>query len=243
MRILLTNDDGIHAEGLKVLAEWARTKGEVMIFAPKYEQSAKSHAIEIHAPFEVLPTEHSSGLPAYSVCSTPADCVRFAVLGMHEKFDLVISGINRGLNIGRDIIYSGTVSAVFEAAALGIKGIALSTEPKSFEDAKAHLNAVWDYLTAHRLLEKGDIYNINIPCDTNGRIHITRQGGPYYSDDFPCIGGNMYRPTGKSIYKEGHDPHLDTDVALHGGISISPLTIDRTDLKAFDALLKEDSND
>jgi 5'-nucleotidase len=243
MRILLTNDDGIHAEGLKVLAEWARTKGEVMIFAPKYEQSAKSHAIQIHAPFEAKQVEHASGLPAWSIDSTPADCVRFAVLGLRERFDLVISGINRGLNIGRDIIYSGTVSAAFEAASLGIKGIALSTEPKSFDDAKAHLNAVWDFLTAHGLLEKGDVYNINIPCDTDGKIHITRQGGPYYSDDFPCIGNNMYRPTGKSIYSEGHDPHLDTDVTLHGGISISPLTYDRTDFKAFGSLLKEQTND
>ncbi len=236
MRILLTNDDGIHAEGLKVLAEWARTKGEVMIFAPKYEQSAKSHAIQIHAPFEVKKADHASGLPAYSVDSTPADCVRFAVLGMHEQFDLVISGINRGLNIGRDIIYSGTVSAVFEAASLGIKGIALSTEPKSFDDAKAQLDAVWDYVQAHRLLEKSDVYNINIPCNTHGRIYLTRQGGPYYSDDFPCIGNDMYRPTGKSIYAEGSDPHLDTDVTLHGGISVSPLTIDRTDWNAFEAL-------
>ncbi len=236
MRILLTNDDGIHAEGLRVLAEWARTKGEVMIFAPKYEQSAKSHAIEIHAPFEVTRVVHTSGLPAYSVDSTPADCVRFAILGMHESFDLVISGINRGLNIGRDIIYSGTVSAAFEAASLGIKGIAISTEPQSFEDAKAHLDAVWDYLTERRLLEKNDVYNINIPCGTHGKISITRQGGPYYSDDFPCLGNNMYRPTGKSIYTEGNDPQLDTDVTLHGGISISPLTIDRTDWKAFEAL-------
>ena len=239
MRILLTNDDGIHAEGMRVLLDWARTIGDVTVAAPKCEQSAKSHAIEIHKPFEVKRVDMGHAITGYSVDSTPADCVRFAILGLHEKFDLVISGINRGLNIGRDIIYSGTVAAVFEAAALGTKGIALSTQPSSFDSARAHLDRVWAYVQDQRLLEKGDIYNINIPDPTDGRIHITRQGGPYYSDDFLPIGNDMYRPTGKSIYEEGSDAHLDTDVTLHGGISISPLTVDRTDRKVFDALSGE----
>jgi len=236
MKILITNDDGIHAEGLRVLLDWARTIGDVTVAAPKFEQSAKSHGIEIHKPFEAMRADMGEGITAWSVDSTPADCVRFAVLGLHEHFDLVISGINRGLNIGRDIVYSGTVGAIFEAAALGTKGIAFSTQPSSFDSAAAQLGRVWKYVQEHRLLEKSDVFNINIPDPTDGHIHITRQGGPYYSDDFLPIGSNMYRPTGKSIYQEGFDPHLDTDVTLHGGISISPLTIDRTDWKAFSTL-------
>ena len=236
MRILLTNDDGIHAEGMRVLIDWAKTIGEVAVYAPKVEQSAKSHAIEIHKPFRVTKAALHDGSEGYAVESTPADCVRFAILGRHEKFDLVISGVNRGLNIGRDIIYSGTVAAAFEASALGVKALALSTEPGSFEDVKTHLSGVWSLIESKRLLEKADILNINIPHGTSGRICLTHQGGPYYSDDFPHIGEDMYRPTGKSIHEDQKDFSLDTDATLNGHISVSPLTIDRTDWRAYEAI-------
>ena len=148
MRILLTNDDGIHAEGMKVLMDWAKTIGEIVVYAPKVEQSAKAHAIEIHKPFEAKQVELHDGSTGWAVDSTPADCVRFAVLGRKETFDLVISGVNRGLNIGADINYSGTVSAAFEAALLGVKAMAVSTEPKGFETARSHLPAVWERIQA-----------------------------------------------------------------------------------------------
>ena len=119
MRILITNDDGINAKGLLPLAQWAQRLGDVTVIAPKVEQSGKSHGIEIHKAFEVKKVDFAPGIEAYSVDSTPADCVRIAILGMKKQFDLVISGINRGLNIGRDTIYSGTVGAIFEANALG----------------------------------------------------------------------------------------------------------------------------
>ena len=121
MKILLTNDDGICAEGLKHLVKWAKTLGEVTVFAPKTQQSAKSHSINIHGTYEVTKTDIFGGIEAYSVDSTPADCVRVAVLGMKKQFDLVISGINCGPNLGADIHYSGTVAACFEAALLGIR--------------------------------------------------------------------------------------------------------------------------
>ena len=126
MRILITNDDGYSAEGIRALALWATKLGEVTVIAPKVEQSGKSHAIDFTRPIEIKEVDEIPGVRTVYVDSTPADCVRFAVLGRKEKFDLVISGINRGLNIGRDIIYSGTVAAVFEAAALGTKGTRLS---------------------------------------------------------------------------------------------------------------------
>ena len=236
MKILLTNDDGIHAEGMKVLMNWAKTLGEVSVFAPRIEQSAKAHAIEIHKPFEVKKTLLADGSEGFAVDSTPADCVRFAVLGRREKFDLVISGVNRGLNIGRDIMYSGTVAAAFEAANLGVKALSVSTEPASFEDAALHLNRVWDYIQERGLLEKTDILNVNIPCGTNGKILITRQGGPYYSDDFPAIGNDLYRPTGRSIHEDRGDFTLDTDATLNGYITITPLTVDRTDYRAYESI-------
>lgn len=233
LKILLTNDDGIWAEGMQVLMEFACGIGDVTVAAPKTEQSGRSHAIELHKAFEVLPVEMPGCAEAYSVDSTPADCVRYAVLGLHKNFDLVISGVNRGLNVGRDIIYSGTVGAAFEAAALGAKALSISTEPSSFDCARRNLSRIWRFMQDKHLLEKAEIWNINIPGRLTGDILITRQGGPYYSDDFPSAGENMVRPQGKSIYTYTGDFSLDTDAALNGHISLTPLTIDRTDLRAF----------
>ena len=237
MRICITNDDGIQGEGLRILAEWAKKLGEVVIYAPKVEQSAKSHAIEIHKPFEMKRTEHSTGLEAWAVDSTPADCVRLAILGRHEKFDLVFSGINRGLNIGQDIIYSGTVSAAFEAAALGAKAIALSTDFDSFASAEQHLDAVWDYVTRRDLLHKSNVWNINIPLHTTGEICITRQGGSYYSDAFEPQDNDLYLPVGMCVWQNTEDETLDTNAVLHHKrISVTPLTFNRTDWSVYNSL-------
>lgn len=239
MKICITNDDGIRSEGLLRLVQWANKLGDVYVFAPKVEQSAKSHAVEIHKAFEVKPAEVPGAVKAYAVDSTPADCVRFAVLGLHEKFDLVISGVNRGLNIGQDIIYSGTVSAAMEAVALGTNALALSTEPETFDVAFAHLDRVWEYISANDLYSKSRLWNVNIPMNTTGEICITRQGGPYYSDDFGPEENDMYRPLGKAVYAPTENSDFDTDCTLRDrGISMSPLTIDRTDWKAFAALKK-----
>ena len=237
MKICITNDDGIRSEGLQRLVQWAQTLGEVYVYAPKVEQSAKSHVLEIHKPFEAKTDEVAGAVKAWAVDSTPADCVRFAVLGQHEHFDLVISGINRGLNIGQDIMYSGTCSAAMEAVALGINALALSTEPQTFDDAVAQLDSVWAYITEHDLYGKARLWNVNIPLNTTGEIRITRQGGPYYSDDFAPEGNDMYRPMGKEIYAPAAHSEFDTDCVLRDRcISLSPLTVDRTDWKAYTAL-------
>ena len=237
MKICITNDDGIRSEGLQRLVQWAQKLGEVYVYAPKVEQSAKSHAVEIHKPFEAKTDEVPGAVKAWAVDSTPADCVRFAVLGQHEHFDLVISGINRGLNIGQDIMYSGTCSAAMEAVALGINALALSTEPQTFDDAVAQLDSVWAYITEHDLYGKARLWNVNIPLNTTGEIRITRQGGPYYSDDFAPEANDMYRPMGKEIYAPAAHSEFDTDCVLRDRcISLSPLTVDRTDWKAYTAL-------
>ena len=236
MRILITNDDGIYASQLIPLVQWAQKLGEVTVAAPKVEQSGKSHGIEIHKCFEAKQVDLVPGVTAWAVDSTPADCVRFAILGLHQEFDLVISGINRGLNIGSDIMYSGTVAAVFEAANLGVKAIALSTEPHCYEGVVQHMDRVWDYVTERKLLEQHPIYNINIPAPA-GEIRITRQGGPYYSDDFIPQENDMYLPRGKDVFKESGNMDIDTDATLRGGfISVMPLTISRTDMVMFEKL-------
>ena len=100
MRILVTNDDGIRAPGIEILANWARKIGDVTVVAPKVEQSAKSHSINIHTAFEVKKVSWLDGIDCYSVDSSPSDCIRFAYNGLNMEFDLVLSGINRGFNVG-----------------------------------------------------------------------------------------------------------------------------------------------
>ena len=100
MRILITNDDGIFAPGIKLLAEWAKTIGEVTVVAPKVEQSGMSHAIQFVHPIEIKKVDLIDGVEAWQMDSTPADCVRFGIIGLNRQYDLVLSGINRGVNVG-----------------------------------------------------------------------------------------------------------------------------------------------
>ncbi len=232
MRILIVNDDSISSPVLKPLALWAKKLGDVTVVVPKFEQSGKSHGIELHKPFEVMQVDFAEGIEAWTVDSTPADCVRYAVLGMHREFDLVISGINKGYNMGIDILYSGTAGAIFEAAALNIPAIALSTDPKTFEPALSQLDTVYNFFVQHDLMKKWSLYNVNFPLEPKG-IRITRQGGPMYSDNFPDIGNHMVMPTGVYVYQNRNDFTLDTDAALHGYISICPMTLERTNLEVF----------
>ena len=235
MRILVTNDDGLHASQLLPLIRWCRKLGDVTAVVPKVEQSGKSHGIEIHKPFEAKQVELASDVVVWAVDSTPADCVRFAVLGLGLQFDLVISGVNRGLNIGSDAMYSGTVGAACEAVNLGIQAIALSTPPKYYDHATDHLDLVFEYILGKKLFSLNDLYNVNIP-ENPREIRITRQGGPYYSDDFPCIGNDLYRPTGKPIWEDRNDDTLDTDATMHGYITITPLTVDKTNYEVYHKL-------
>lgn len=232
MRILITNDDSVNAEQLIPLVRWFQNLGEVTVAVPRFEQSGKSHGIEFHAPFKVERVQLASDISAYVVDSTPADCVRFAVLGMKMTFDLVVSGINRGFNIGADMLYSGTVSAAREAALLGIPGIAFSTCPENYSEATAYLSMVWDYMQTRKLWDIHSLYNVNIPASPKG-IRITRQGGAYFSDTFDDLGDSLYRANGKCVFSSEGDPTLDTETTLSGFISIMPLTVDMTDRDVY----------
>ena len=236
MKILVTNDDSITSEVLLPLAKWAKQFGDVTVVVPKYEQSGKSHYIEIHKAFEVKQAPFDDpDIKAYTVDSSPADCVRYAIEGMHLTFDLIISGINRGLNLGIDMLYSGTVGAVFEAACFNIPAIALSTEPGGFDEAMETLDEVKEFFVKHDLMKKNSLYNINIPKNHHG-IRITRMGGRYFADDFLPQENDMYLPTGKSVWKDSGDYGIDTNAALTGYISVLPLTLNRTDMTVFDSL-------
>ena len=151
---------------------------------------------------------------------------------MKQQFDLVISGINRGLNIGADIMYSGTVGAVCEAANLGVKAIAFSTSPAYYSQAVHHLDWAYGFILEHKLFDLCDIYNVNIPDDPK-EIRITHQGGPYYSDEFTLENG-MVTPHGIDVFAPCEDDTVDTDCVLRcGNISIMPLALHRTDYTVF----------
>lgn len=236
MKILITNDDSISSPVLLPLARWASKLGEVTIVVPKQEQSGKSHGIEIRKSFEVLKTDLFPNIEAYTVDSTPADCVRFAIVGLERTYDLVISGINKGLNIGQDIIYSGTVSAVMESAYRGIPSVAISTEFESFDSALESLDTIYDFFMKHDLFGKNMIYNVNIPINPK-EIRITRQGGPYFGDNFVPQENNYYLPVGRSIFTEQGKTDFDTETVLvQRHISITPLTTNRTNMEVFKML-------
>lgn len=228
MRILVTNDDGLHAAGLPHLVRFCRTLGEVTTIVPLVEQSGKSHGIELKQPFKVQEVELEPGIMAYAVESTPADCVRYGVLARGMKFDLVISGINRGFNLGVDSLYSGTVSAAKEAALLGIPAIALSTSLGYYDRVHEQLPRVFDFIKEKKLLSYHGLYNINIPEAPKG-FRVTYQGGPYYSDDFQLSDDGMCKPNGICVHKNTGDLRLDTDATVSGYISILPMTADITD--------------
>ena len=165
MKILVTNDDGIKAEGIERLARMARNLGEVWVVAPKEQCSAMSQRITVHADLMVRPeTFPVEGVHAYSVSGTPADCVKVALMYLlPEKPDIVFSGINVGYNIGFDIAYSGTVGAAMEAIMEGVPAIAFSNESNGvYEVAEAHMLAVTKDLMG-REIAKNEIWNVNFP--------------------------------------------------------------------------------
>ena len=241
MRILIANDDGISNKGIRLLAEWAKKLGEVTVVAPKVEQSAKSHAIDFITPVEIKKVPFVEGVEAYSMSSTPADCVRFGVLALGKKFDLVLSGINYGVNLGADIVYSGTVGAIFEAARMHIPAIAFSSFPDGQEIAAKYLDEVYDYIMKNKLFDECPLFNVNIPNEPKG-IRVTYQGSPYFSDRFISAGEeNMYRQDGDIIPDVCPDDlNRDTVAVCSGYISITPLLATRTNMEVFEKYKQND---
>lgn len=237
MKILITNDDSVSAPQLIPLIKACKTFGDVTVVVPKYEQSAKSHSIQIRDAFEIKEVELEPGIFAWVVDSTPADCVRFAVSGLKMTFDLVISGINRGYNLGKDTMYSGTLAAATEAVTKGLKAIALSTSVKYYDRAVTHLGDILRFFRDNRLLEQNDLYNVNIPVEPNG-FRITRLGDESFREEFIPVGNDMYFPGGKPIKADGGDITKDTDACALGYISVTPMTTDRTDWTVFRKLQK-----
>lgn len=239
MKILVTNDDGIDARGIRALVKWAKNIGDVTVIAPKVEQSAKSQSILLREMYEIKDSDVFSdiGVKSMAVSSTPADCVRFAVDRI-GKFDVVFSGINNGLNLGFNIVYSGTCSAACEANYAGIPAVAFSTSPDNMEIAAESIDEIWNFITKGRLFDHCLMYNVNIPKNPRG-IRITEQGGFYFKDHLVPVGGNMYMARSYVAYKMPDALREDVDIdAVHlGFISITPITLDKTDRRALKNIL------
>ncbi|HWP24595.1 MAG TPA: 5'/3'-nucleotidase SurE [Candidatus Binatia bacterium] len=236
MIILLSNDDGVQSEGLMALEESLGRVGEVYTVAPDRPQSSMSHALTLHRPLRV----HELGPRRLSVDGTPVDCVKLALTGLLPlRPQLVISGINKGPNLGDDIIYSGTVSAAIEAALLGLPAIAVSLV--AFKDFDFRAAAEFTAVLVERIAAKGipakTLLNINVPPLPQSELkgwRLTRMGKRHYSENIV----ERIDPRGAKYYWIGGDDlgfadEEGTDCrAVHEGyISVTPLQVDLTDYK------------
>ena len=236
MRILVTNDDGINALGLKILVAAAMKLGEVICIAPLYEQSGKSHCIVIKEPFLVDKCEDIlPGVKTYTVDSTPADCVRVAQYYLNEHFDIVLSGINNGYNLGEDILYSGTVGAASEGVLCGKKAIAFSTARNNFDKLEEELNKIITYIIENELIEKHSLWNINIPINPKG-VMYTSQGCTNFDAYYELVGKDLiFSRGGPDFAREKDKVGSDVCAVYNNYISITPLVVDRT---SYDILKK-----
>jgi 5'-nucleotidase len=228
MRILVSNDDGVYSPGIRVLADVASEYGEVRIVAPDVERSSAGHAITHSHPLSYRRTT-IQGLTAYRVNGTPADSVS---LGAHQwgKVDLVLSGLNIGLNLGNSIWHSGTVAAARQAVLLGLRGIALSApagaEP-DFEPYKPWMRRVLDILLDEPSLH---LVNVNLPREPRGlvwtRASVRRYDGRIVPTRHPQ-GRELFWFTATPV--EGADEGTDRWAMERGWISLTPLRLDPTD--------------
>lgn len=240
MVILLTNDDGIMADGLQTLrAEMERIPGaRIYVVAPDKERSASGHAITIHQPLRVEEVRiHGSRATMWSVSGTPADCTKIAVKALlPEPPSLVVSGINRGPNLGTDVFYSGTVAAAIEAAVLGYPAIAVSLT--GYENLNYTHAARFARCLAQTILEKGltsnSLLNVNVPAiepEYISGVAVTRLGVRRYNDEFEkrvdAGGGTYYWLVGGVLDVDNEDG-TDVGAIKNNQISITPIHLDLT---------------
>lgn len=257
MRVLLTNDDGIGAVGLQTLRRGLVELPdlELVVIAPDSNRSATARSITTRGPLAVQEVHFKDGTVGYATDGTPVDCVRIASLGLVEGFkpDLIVSGINHGLNAGDDITYSGTVAAAFEAIMLGLPGIAVSQQSTDGEmdfDGSDH----FDFSTAARFVARivenvdsvpippGTLLNINVPAEVTG-VCVASLGKRIYRDELTLMEQAGGRRT-YHIYGSDHSYHDEpgTDLAMlaQGKISVTPVHFDLTDRPGIKALQEFD---
>ncbi|MGH2499983.1 MAG: 5'/3'-nucleotidase SurE [Candidatus Limnocylindria bacterium] len=237
-QILVTNDDGIEADSLAPLYDALSALGEVHIIVPEQNWSGASHSITLYRPLRCRPTRLNTGQPAYVTDGSPTDCVRLAVLGfLKERPDIVVSGINRGANLGDDITYSGTVAAAMEGILSSTPAIAIS---HAAFGADTDYRAAADFATllARNMLRRGfapdALLNVNFPDLPRERIagvEVTRLGKRHYRDVLverldPY--GNPYYWVGGPAVSDEYEEGTDAWALRQGKISVTPIYLDLT---------------
>lgn len=240
MNILVVNDDGYQAEGLKILVSALSPFGQVYVAAPKIQQSGKSQSISLKSRIETFITQPIPGSrETLVVDGTPADAVRLGLKIFNVDFDLVVSGINRGPNIAKDVFYSGTAGAAIEAKILGIDAIAISsphTMPVYLYDETIKL---MDEIIESELYVGSSILNINFPKETFAKpkgVKLTVQGKRFQHAEFIKSEKTDIYHIKSSIINYQEDEISDVTAYNDGYISITPIGLDRTDYKRLKEL-------
>ena len=259
MRVLLTNDDGIQAEGLQAMrrALLGVPGVELVVIAPDSNRSATARSITTRRPIWVEELPFGDGTVGYATDGTPVDCVRFATLGLVEGFEaeLIVSGINHGSNLGDDITYSGTVAAALEGILLGIPGIAVSQQSAAremdfrlgeqfdFEAAAAFTARLVEEMAAgaagERALPAGTLLNVNFPAGEVQGVEVARLGKRIYRDELAVQeqegSRRLFRVYGDSPGYH-HEEGTDLAAVAEGRVAVTPLHLDLTDEPGIETL-------
>lgn len=244
--ILVTNDDGVVAPGIRALVEAMQTIGEVVVVAPDSPQSGMGHAVTLNHPIRINEVDIFDGVKAYQCSGTPADCVKIAIdVILHKKPDICVSGINHGSNSSINVIYSGTMSAAMEAAIDGINSVGFSLLNGSLEADMQHAGKVAkkvvEQIVQHGI-PKGALLNVNIPdipFEALNGFKICRQADAKWIEEFDerkdPRGNQYYWLTGRFV---NFDDSEDTDewALKNNYVSVVPVQYDLTNYKAMDYL-------
>ncbi|HSE96880.1 MAG TPA: 5'/3'-nucleotidase SurE [Blastocatellia bacterium] len=242
-KILVTNDDGIHSAGIIALAEALEQLGDIVVVAPAHEMSAASHSLTLMRPLRIEKIDDRH----YSVDGTPTDCVTLAMnkIVADDPPDLVVSGINKGGNLGDDVSYSGTVAGALEAAIYGLPGIAVSLVQRvdfDFSHA-AQLAAQLARRVLNDGLPRGTLLNVNVPPGPVRGVRVTRQGTKIIRPNI--IEGTdprqrKYYWIGEESLTWNEEQGTDYEALRHGLVSITPLRNDLTDYRVLDEIQSRD---
>jgi 5'-nucleotidase len=246
VRILITNDDGIHAEGIEALENALREVGDVFVVAPESEMSGASHSLTLSRPLRIRRIDERH----WTVDGTPTDCVTLAlnrILPFEQRPHICASGINHGANLGDDATYSGTVAGAMEATILGVPGIAFSLAVSRNQDFSASAE-IAKQITEKAIKEglpNGTLLNINVPKGEPKGIRITKQG---FKDARPIISEHT-DPRGKLYYWIGEERNgfhaeggTDFEAIDEGFVSVTPMRSDLTNHKAIEILQNWNDN-
>lgn len=243
MKILITNDDGINARGIIALAKEISKKHEIIVVAPREQKSASSHSISIHNPIKIREEKLDENFKAYSLVGTPADCTQAGLSLLGGDINIVISGINRGLNCGTDILYSGTVSAAVEGAIYSVPSIAISMdvdwskEDEDYSKAAKWISKILD-VAEKDYLKENVVLNVNVPNineeDIKG-LKVCRLGKSTYKTNYILVEENEDKVY---VTKGTRNDILEDDSDLYflsqGYVTLTPLHFDFTNFKILD---------